>query len=60
MHFCVGSNVYQHDDLFGDFVILRMFYCFQHKNNVYQVFNFRKIKHLFMVSARFCEIYFTR
>ena len=27
--------------------------------NVYEAFNFRKIKHLFMVSARFCEIYFT-
>ena len=26
--------------------------------NVYQAFNFRKIKNLFMVSARFCEIYF--
>ena len=26
--------------------------------NVYQAFNFRKIKNLFVVSARFCEIYF--
>ena len=26
--------------------------------NVYQTFNFRKIKNLFVVSARFCEIYF--
>ena len=26
---------------------------------MYQAFNFRKIKHLFMVSARFCDIYFT-
>ena len=25
---------------------------------VYQAFNFRKIKNLFVVSARFCEIYF--
>ena len=26
--------------------------------NVYQAFNFRKIKNVFVVSARFCEIYF--
>ena len=26
--------------------------------NVYQAFNVRKIKNLFVVSARFCEIYF--
>ena len=26
--------------------------------NVYQAFNFRKIKKLFVVSARFCEICF--
>ena len=26
--------------------------------NVYQAFNFRNIKNLFVVSARFCEIYF--
>ena len=26
--------------------------------NVYQAFNFREIKNLFVVSARFCEIYF--
>ena len=26
--------------------------------NVYQAFNFRKIKNLFVVSARLCEIYF--
>ena len=26
--------------------------------NVYQAFNFRKIKNLFVVSARFCAIYF--
>ena len=26
--------------------------------SVYQAFNFRKIKNLFVVSARFCEIYF--
>ena len=26
--------------------------------NVYQAFNFRKIKNLFVVSAWFCEIYF--
>ena len=25
---------------------------------VYKAFNFRKIKNLFMVSARFCEMYF--
>ena len=25
--------------------------------NVYQAFNYRKIKNLFVVSARFCEIY---
>ena len=58
-HICISVLVlYQHDDLFGDFVILGMFYCF-HTFNVYQAFNFRKIKHLFMVSARFCETYFT-
>ena len=26
--------------------------------HVYQAFNFRKIKNLFIVSAKFCEIYF--
>ena len=26
--------------------------------NVYQAFNFKEIKNLFMVSARFCEMYF--
>ena len=26
--------------------------------NVYQAFNFRKINNLFVVSARFCDIYF--
>ena len=35
--------------------VLGMFYCFPQ----YQALNFRKIyKNLFMVSARFCEIYF--
>ena len=30
-HICISVLVlYQHDDLFGDFVILGMFYCFQH------------------------------
>ena len=30
MYFCVLIVLYQHNDLFGDFVILGMFYCFQH------------------------------
>ena len=34
-----------------------MLYCFQHIN-VYQAFNFWKINNLFVVSARFYEIYF--
>ena len=30
-HICISVLVlYQHDDLFGDFVKLGMFYCFQH------------------------------
>ena len=53
MHFCVV--LYQHDDLFGDFVICStVFNIF----NVYQAFNFREINNLFVASARFCEIYF--
>ena len=34
-----------------------MLYCFQ-QIYLYQAFSFRKINNLFVVSARFCEIYF--
>ena len=54
MDFCVSSI--QHE-LFGN--LSRMF-CFQYIlkciENVQKAFNFRQIKNLLMVSARFCEI----
>ena len=57
MHFCVSS-------ISAWWFIWRLCYIrnvllFPTHLNVYQAFNFRKIKHLFMVLARFCEIYFT-
>ena len=57
MHFCVGS-LYKHDDLIGDFVLFRNVSTVSNTFNVYQAFNFRKIKNLVMVSARNCEINF--
>ena len=83
-HICISVLVlYQHDDLFGDFVILtrsirdsetsidfvqgppgsrrelgKNVLLFPTHLNMYQAFNGRKIKNLFMVSARLCEIYF--
>ena len=48
--------IYQHDDLFGAFVILGNVLLFPTHLNVYQSFNFRNIKNLFTVSARFSEI----
>ena len=55
MHFCVGFISAWW------FINLETLLCSTVCNtfNVYQAFNFRKIKHLFMVSARFCDIYFT-
>ena len=54
MHFCVSSIsawwfVWR-------FCYIRNVLLFPTRLNVYQSFNFRKIKNLFMVSARFCEI----
>ena len=54
-HICISVLVlYHHDDLFGDVVI-----CSTVSNtfNAYHAFSFKKIKNLFMVSARSCEIY---
>ena len=48
--------LYQHHDLVGDFCYIRNVLFPIH--NVYQEFNFRKIKNLFLISARFCKIYF--
>ena len=53
MHFCVSSAwrfVWRFFFLYEE--------CFTVSNNVHQAFNFRRFKNLFMVSARFCEIYF--
>ena len=48
--------LYQHDDLFRDFVILGMLYCFQH---IYCVpgIQFQKDSKL-IHGFRFCEIHF--
>ena len=55
VHFCVSS-------ISAWWIVWRFCYIknvlFQTYLNVYQAFNGRKIKNLFMVSARFCEIYF--
>ena len=56
---CISVLVlFQHDYLFGDFIILGKSQVDFNTFNVYKAFNFRKIKNLFMVSARVCENYF--